>query len=85
MLLLPLLIPRLPAKSLNAGLFFIAFPVVAFFLLHGGGLNGFAISWIAAMLSSFADSLIGAGNALANALDSRDRAIAVAARKADRR
>jgi general L-amino acid transport system permease protein len=66
-LLLPLLIPRLPAKSLNAGLFFIAFPVVAFFLLHGGGLDGFAISWITAMLSSFADSLIGAGNALAKA------------------
>jgi general L-amino acid transport system permease protein len=65
LLLLPLLIPRLPAKSLNAGLFFIAFPVVAFFLLHGGGLNGFAIGWIAAMLSSFADSLITAGNALA--------------------
>jgi general L-amino acid transport system permease protein len=65
LLLLPLLIPRLPAKSLNAGLFFLAFPVVAFFLLHGGGVDGFAISWIAATLSSFADSLIGAGNALA--------------------
>src|SRR6185312_12205737 len=39
-LLLPLLIPQLPAKSLNAGLFFIALPVVAFFLLHGGGLGG---------------------------------------------
>src|SRR6202007_2632939 len=49
LLLLPLLIPRLPAKSLNAGLFFIAFPVVAFFLLHGGGLSGFAISWITAI------------------------------------
>ncbi|HVI64375.1 MAG TPA: amino acid ABC transporter permease, partial [Bradyrhizobium sp.] len=36
LLLLPLLIPRLPAKGLSAGLFFIAFPVVAFFLLHGG-------------------------------------------------
>ena len=45
LLLLPLLIPRLPAKGLNAGLFFIAFPVVAFFLLHGGGLDGFAMSW----------------------------------------
>src|SRR5919206_90577 len=33
-LLLPLLIPRLPAKGLNAGLFFIALPVVAFFLLR---------------------------------------------------
>jgi general L-amino acid transport system permease protein len=36
LLLLPLLIPRLPAKGLNAGLFFVAFPVVAYFLLHGG-------------------------------------------------
>ena len=44
LLLLPLLIPRLPAKSLNAGLFFIAFPVVAFFLLHGGGIGGFGIA-----------------------------------------
>src|ERR1700754_1627181 len=31
LLLLPLLIPRLPAKTLNASLFFFAFPVVAFF------------------------------------------------------
>src|SRR3984893_12171959 len=38
LLLLPLLIPRLPAKGLSAGLFFIAFPIVAFFLLRGGGL-----------------------------------------------
>src|SRR5260370_10514938 len=30
-LLLPLLIPRLPAKGINSGLFFVAFPVVAFF------------------------------------------------------
>jgi general L-amino acid transport system permease protein len=44
LLLLPLLIPRLPAKGLNAGLFFVAFPIVAFFLLHGGGLSGFGIS-----------------------------------------
>jgi len=67
-LLLPLLIPRLPAKSLNAGLFFIALPVVAFFLLHGGGVSGFAVGWVTAMLASFADSLIGAGNAMANAV-----------------
>jgi general L-amino acid transport system permease protein len=45
-LLLPLLIPRLPAKGLNAGLFFAAFPIVAFFLLHGGGLAGFAAPWV---------------------------------------
>src|SRR5665213_4440617 len=44
LLLLPLLIPRLPAKGLNAALFFIAFPVVAFFLLHGGGLIAFSVS-----------------------------------------
>src|SRR6202012_1944618 len=40
----PLLIPPIPAKGINAGLFFIVFPVVAFFLLHGGSLTGFAIS-----------------------------------------
>src|SRR3569832_2138787 len=45
-LLLPLVIPRLPAKSLNAGLFFLAFPVVAFFLLYGSGISGFGVSWL---------------------------------------
>jgi len=44
LLLLPLLIPRLPAKGLNAGLFFVVLPVIAFFLLHGGGLDGFGVS-----------------------------------------
>jgi general L-amino acid transport system permease protein len=67
LLLLPLLIPRLPAKGLNAGLFFAAFPIVAFFLLHGGGLAGFGVSWTAAMLSGFADSMAGAGRALSSA------------------
>lgn len=66
-LLLPLLIPRLPAKGLNAGLFFIAFPVVAFFLLHGGGLKGFGISWSADFLSGFVDSIGNAGRKLAEA------------------
>jgi general L-amino acid transport system permease protein len=66
-LLLPLLIPRLPAKGLNAGLFFFAFPVVAFFLLHGGGLQGFGISWTAGILSGLDDSLGDAGRQLANA------------------
>jgi general L-amino acid transport system permease protein len=56
-LLLPLLIPRLPAKGVNAGLFFLAFPIVAFFLLHGGGLDGFGVSWTAALLSGFNDSI----------------------------
>jgi general L-amino acid transport system permease protein len=64
LLLLPLLIPRLPAKGLNAGLFFAAFPAVAFFLLHGGGLSGFGVSWTAGLLSAFADSLGNAGKAL---------------------
>ena len=63
-LLLPLLIPRIPAKSLNAGLFFLAFPVVAFFLLHGGGLDGFGVRWTANLLSGLADSFDSAGNAL---------------------
>ncbi|HBF53059.1 MAG TPA: amino acid ABC transporter permease, partial [Afipia sp.] len=44
---LPLLIPRAPAKALNSGLFFAAYPVIGFFLLHGGGLKGFAIHWLA--------------------------------------
>ena len=67
LLLLPLLIPRLPAKSLNAGLFFIAFPVVAFFLLHGGGLGGFGISWTAGILSGVADAISEAGPQLVGA------------------
>jgi general L-amino acid transport system permease protein len=66
-LLLPLLIPRLPAKGLNAGLFFIAFPVVAFFLLHGGGLKGFGVSWTADFLSGFVDSIGNAGRKLTEA------------------
>jgi general L-amino acid transport system permease protein len=75
LLLLPLLIPRLPAKGLNAGLFFIAFPIVAFFLLHGGGLHGFGVSWTADFLSGFTISigdagakLIGSGDASTVAL-----------------
>ena len=64
LLLLPLLIPRLPAKGLNAGLFFIAFPVVAFFLLHGGGLNGFGVTWTADFLLGFAANMGDAGRML---------------------
>jgi general L-amino acid transport system permease protein len=72
LLLLPLLIPRLPAKGLNAALFFVAFPVVAFFLLHGGGLKGLGVSWTAGLLSGLDDSigeggrkLVGVGEATA--------------------
>jgi len=64
-LLLPLLIPRLPAKGLNAGLFFVALPIVGFFLLHGGGLKGFGISWTADFLSGFTTSIGDAGRKLA--------------------
>jgi general L-amino acid transport system permease protein len=63
-LLLPLLVPRLPAKGLNAGLFFFAFPTLAFFLLHGGGITGFGLSWIAGLLQLFDDSILGAGAVL---------------------
>lgn len=63
-LLLPLLIPRVPGKALNAALFFIAFPVIAFFLLHGGGLNGFAVSWLATILSGLTTNISGVGAAL---------------------
>jgi general L-amino acid transport system permease protein len=66
-LLLPLLIPRLPAKGLNAGLFFLAFPIVAFFLLLGGGLQGFGVSWTAGILSGFNDSIGEAGRKLGTA------------------
>ncbi|MDB5515121.1 MAG: amino acid transporter rane protein 2, family [Tardiphaga sp.] len=64
LLLLPLLIPRLPAKGLNAGLFFVAFPIVAFFLLHGGGLQGFGVSWTVDFLSGFVTSIGDAGRKL---------------------
>lgn len=49
LLLAPLLMPKIPGKILNAALFFVAFPFLAFFLLRGGGLNGFAFSWLAKM------------------------------------
>jgi general L-amino acid transport system permease protein len=64
LLLLALLIPRLPAKGLNASLFFIAFPVVAFFLLHGGGIAGFGVSWTTWLLSGFTESIGDAGRKL---------------------
>ena len=64
LLLVPLLIPRLPAKGLNAGLFFVALPVVAFFLLLGGGLKGFGIIWTAGLLSGFNDSIGDGGGKL---------------------
>jgi general L-amino acid transport system permease protein len=64
LLLLPLLIPRVPAKAANGAVFFIAFPVLAYFLLHGGGLRGFALSWSADALEALAGSFVGAGTKL---------------------
>ena len=61
LLLAPLLIPRAPAKGLNAMLFFIAFPVVAFFLLHGGGISSFGMSWFADVLATIVGSISDAG------------------------
>jgi general L-amino acid transport system permease protein len=63
-LLLPLLIPRLPAKELNAGLFFVAFPIVAFFLLRGGGLSGLGVNWMTGLLSGLADTVSDLGQKL---------------------
>jgi general L-amino acid transport system permease protein len=34
-LLVPLLIPKVPGKALNAALFFVAFPILSFYLLYG--------------------------------------------------
>ncbi|MBX9710563.1 MAG: amino acid ABC transporter permease [Xanthobacteraceae bacterium] len=64
LLLLPLLIPRAPAKSMNAGLFFVAFPFIAFFLLRGGGLKGFAVHWLADLGAKLASSFREAGQRL---------------------
>jgi general L-amino acid transport system permease protein len=66
LLLLPLLIPRAPAKALNSGLFFIAYPVVGFFLLRGGGLQGFAVRWIADLGLGLASGFQEAGSRLAS-------------------
>ena len=68
-LLVPMLIPRLPAKGLNAGLFFVALPIVAFFLLRGGGLSGFGVSWTTSLLSGLASSIADASFALTRAAE----------------
>lgn len=72
LLLLPLLIPRIPAKTLNSGLFFVAFPFVAFFLLRGGGLNGFGVSWLASLLSALVNLVAEAGIVLARAAETSE-------------
>src|SRR5258705_3428202 len=61
LLLLPLLIPRLPANGLYAGLFFVVLPVIACFLLHGAGLDALPSSRTSGLLSGFNDSIADAG------------------------
>ena len=51
-------VPRLHAPLLAAALFFVAFPVVAYFLLHGGGLHGFGVSWSTEALAGIADTTL---------------------------
>ncbi len=68
-LLVPLLIPRLPGKGSNAILFFLVFPVIAFFLLRGGGVGGFGVSWTAGLLSGFNDSIGDGGRKLVAAAE----------------
>lgn len=63
-LLIPLLIPRIPGKTVNAVLFFFVLPVVAFFLLYGGGIKGFGVSWVSDLLSAIAASIADGGRRL---------------------
>ena len=49
-------------------MFFVAFPLVAFFLLRGGGLSGFGLSWIVGFLSGLADSITDLGQKLSGAV-----------------
>ena len=59
-LLVPLLIPRIPRKGLNAILFFGVFPVFAFFMLYGGfGLPVVETSLWGGLLVTLALSFVG--------------------------
>lgn len=60
-LLVPLLIPRVPHKFLNAVAFFIVFPIIAFILLVGGwfGLDYVATSLWGGMLVTMVLSFVG--------------------------
>lgn len=64
LLLAPLLIPSAPFKRLNAVLFFVAYPCVAFFLLYGGGMQGFAVAWVADFGRSISRTLVEGGTRL---------------------
>jgi general L-amino acid transport system permease protein len=70
-LLVPLLIPRIPAKGLNAALFFIVFPILSFYLLYGTPIPyaavGFTVDLIGAVLA-FAASILSAVGYVLDAL-----------------
>jgi len=57
-LLVPLLIPKAPAKRLNAALFFIVFPVLSYFILYGSplpyALMGFLVDTVGMLLAFIA-------------------------------
>src|SRR6185295_436757 len=74
-LLVPLLIPKAPGKALNAALFFVAFPILSFYLLYGtpipyAGL-GFVFHLLGAILKFIASLIYALGfviDALVNIL-----------------
>src|SRR5262245_24493746 len=57
-LLIPLLIPRVPYKTLNAVLFFGAFPVLAFFLLVGGKIEGLGLAALLRLIDAILTLLV---------------------------
>lgn len=65
LLLIPLLIPRVPAKGVNALLFFVLLPFVAFFLLYGGGMGGFGTAFVINGLEALIASIEDGGLRLA--------------------
>src|SRR5262245_17579331 len=58
-LLIPLLIPRVPYKTLNAILFFGVFPVLAFFLLVGGKIEGLGLAAFLRLVDTILSLLVG--------------------------
>ena len=60
-LLLLLLHSKAPGQGNKCRDVFLAFPAAAFFLLHGGGVDGFAVSWTGNRCRRFASSVAEAG------------------------
>jgi general L-amino acid transport system permease protein len=68
-LLVPLLIPKIPGKGLNAILFFLVFPILSFFLLYGSPLPYAAIGWIVDLLGALLMFIASILSAVGYALD----------------